>query len=118
MPESLLAPDYDVRPENLHSNAFCHCISAPEFREESAASEILDKFDFDSRDWIVDDKNEIRLVTDPRNIIHIAIDSVLLETGLLEHVPSTDGGPVYRYFARLANRLTIICTAPMKFSKV
>lgn len=118
MPESLLAPDYDVRPENLHSNAFCHCISAPEFGEENRASEMLDNFDFDSRDWIVDDNNEIRLITEPRNIIYIVIDSVVLETGFLDHVPTTDGGPVYRYFARLASRLTIICTAPMRFTKV
>lgn len=86
-------------------------IPPPSFKDD----ERLDQVDFDIREWMPNSDNEIKLISDEHKVIRIITDTVILETGPVKPEVSSSQTPIFRYFAKLANRLTIISTSPMKF---
>lgn len=111
MPETSIALEDDFGTENLHSECFKYDIAAPVFSARND-NEVID---LDSREWLTDKNNEMKLIADRDRILRILTDSIVLETGILQNREDIRVEDVFRYFAKLTNRLTIFSTAPMRF---
>ena len=114
MPETSIAPNDDLGSENLHTECFKYSILAPVF----PAQDFSEAIDFDSREWMTNSNNEMKLITEPDKILNILTDSMVLETGLVDNNDEKTAGNVFRYFAKFANRLTILSTSPMRFVRL